>query len=51
MFSVKLVWEVCVAGELIPDQHAVPGINQSGWCWEPAGARRETAHTDLCSDD
>lgn len=30
MFSVKLVWEVCVVGELIPDQYAVPGISQAG---------------------
>lgn len=28
MFSVKLVQEIHVAGELIPDQHAVPGLSQ-----------------------
>ena len=35
MFSVKLVPEVHVAGELIPDQHAVPGISQPSR--EPVG--------------
>lgn len=43
MFSVKLVQEVHVAGELIPDQHAVPGISQPSR--EPAGMEC-FAHTD-----
>lgn len=48
MFSVKLVQEDREAGELIPDQHAVPGTSQPRR--EPAG-EEGTAHTDPGSDD
>lgn len=44
MFSVKLVQEVHVAEELIPEQHAVPGISQPSW--EPAGDGGYCTHSD-----